>query len=268
MKRTLMSAGLALLTLALAPAAYAQQGSEAVVPANDALEVMLLRISASSRCTDGCVVRGLPYSAERVTESVRVLVDGNRIVQRNAEKVYRDSEGRTRVESEWQGKPLVQIQDPVAGMSYRLYPEPKTGYRMAIAAPTPAAKTSGAAVIGSAAAAADAARVAEQLAPALPVAGATTQSRSLGTKQIDGMTAEGAQATMTVPAGAAGNVRPMVTTHETWYVRDLRLPVLTRTNNPFAGESVMRVQNLSRLEPSTALFAVPADYTVREIVRR
>ena len=118
MKRTLMSAGLALL--ALAPAAYAQHGGAPAVPANEAMEVMLLRISASSRCTDGCVVRGLPYSAERVTESVRVLADGNRIVQRQAEKLYRDSDGRTRVESEWQGKPLVQIQDPVAGMRYRL----------------------------------------------------------------------------------------------------------------------------------------------------
>jgi len=266
MRRIFVSAGLALL--ALAPVAHAQQGSAAAVPANDALEVMLLRISASSRCTDGCVVRGLPYSAERVTESVRVLADGNRIVQRNTEKVYRDSDGRTRVESEWQGKTLVQIQDPVAGMSYRLYPETKTGYRMAIEAPAPAAKTSGAAVTGSAPAAPDAARVAEQLAPALPAAGATTQSRSLGTKQIDGMTAEGAQATVTVPAGAAGNVRPMVTTNETWYARDLRISVLTKTNNPFAGEIVTRMQNLSRLEPPTALFAVPADYTVREIVRR
>jgi hypothetical protein len=110
--------------------------------------------------------------------------------------------------------------------------------------------------------------VAEQLAPALPAAGATTQTRSLGTKQIDGMTAEGGQATVTVPAGAAGNVRPMVTTQETWYARDLRLPVLTKMNNPVTGESVTRVQNVSRLEPPTALFAVPADYTVREIVRR
>jgi hypothetical protein len=152
-------------------------------------------------------------------------------------------------------------------MSYRLYPESKTGYRMTIAAPAPAAKTSDAGT-GSVAAAPDAARVAEQLAPALPAAGATTQSRSLGTKQIDGMTAEGSQATVTVPAGAAGNVRPMVTTNETWYARDLRLPVLTKMNNPVIGESVTRVQNVSRLEPPTALFAVPADYTVREIVRR
>ena len=71
MRRIFLSAGLALL--ALAPVAHAQQGGAAAVPASDALEVMLLKISASSRCADGCAVRGLPYSAQRVTESVKVL---------------------------------------------------------------------------------------------------------------------------------------------------------------------------------------------------
>jgi hypothetical protein len=270
MRRIFLSAGLALL--ALAPVAHAQQGGAAAVPASDALEVMLLKISASSRCPDGCAVRGLPYSAQRVTESVKVLADGNRIVQRHAEKLYRDSDGRTREESEWKGKPLVQIQDPVAGMSYRLYPDTKTGYRMAIAAPAPVATptASGAAVTGSTAGAAGAMRMAEQLSPALAAgtAAATTQTRSLGTKQIDGMTAEGTQATMTTPAGAIGNVLPMVSTTETWVARELRLPILLKIDHPFMGESVTRLQDISRLEPPTALFAVPADYTVRDVARR
>ena len=268
MRRILLSAGLALL--ALAPVAHAQQGGMEVMSTNESLEVMLLRISASSRCVNGCAVRGVPYSAERVTESVKVLADGNRIVQRTTEKRYRDSDGRTRVESEWKGKPLVQIQDPVAGMSYRLYPEAKTGYRMAIAAPAPAARTAGAAVGGSEGTAPGATKVAEQLAPALAgeMAAAATQSRSLGTKQIEGMRVEGTQVTMTIPAGAVGNIRPMVGTEDTWSARDLGVPVLVKTDNPFMGESVMRLQNVSRLEPPTALFAVPADYTVREIVRR
>jgi hypothetical protein len=266
MRRIFLSAGLALL--ALAPVAHAQQGGAAAVPASDALEVMLLKISASSRCADGCAVRGLPYSAQRVTESVKVLADGNRIVQRHTEKLYRDSDGRTREESEWKGKPLVQIQDPVAGMSYRLYPDTKTGYRMAIAAPASAA--SGPAVTGSTAAAAGATRVAEQLSPALAAgtAAATTQTRSLGTKQIDGMTAEGTQATMTTPAGAIGNVQPMVSTAETWIARDLRVPILLKMDHPFMGESATRLQDISRLEPPTALFTVPADYTVRDVARR
>jgi len=43
-------------------------------------------------------VKGAPYSAETTTETVQVLADGNRIVNKSSNKTYRDSEGRTRVE--------------------------------------------------------------------------------------------------------------------------------------------------------------------------
>jgi hypothetical protein len=258
-----LSAGLALL--ALTPAVHAQES----VAASESLEVMLLRISASTHCGERCVSRGTPYSAERVTETVKALADGNRIVERNTEKVYHDSDGRTRVESEWKGKPLVQIQDPVAGMSYRLYPDTKTGYRMVIGAPVPAG-TAGAAVAVPAAPVPGAAKVAGQLAPALSTdpSAAVVQSRSLGTKQVEGLTVDGTYTSTTVPAGAAGNVKPMVSTGEVWIARGLWIPVEMKMTTPIMGESVMRMQHISRLEPPAALFAVPADYTVREIVRR
>jgi hypothetical protein len=85
---------------------------------------------------------------------------------------------------------------------------------------------------------------------------------------MEGVTAIGTHTTVTVPAGANGNVKPMINTTEIWMARDLWIPLEMRMSNPFLGDSVMRLQNLSRLEPPTALFAVPADYTVREIVRR
>ncbi len=43
-------------------------------------------------------VKGAPYSAEATTESVQLLPDGNRIINKTSNKSYRDSEGRTRVE--------------------------------------------------------------------------------------------------------------------------------------------------------------------------
>lgn len=264
MRQTYLSTVLVLL--ALAPLAQAQQSGSLVVSGSDSLEVMLLRTSASSRCGEACIVRGMPYSAERVTESVQRLTDGNRIVQRSVEKIYRDSDGRTRVESEWQGKQLVQIQDPVQGMSYRLYPETKAGVRMAIAAP-PARPAAPAA--GVTAPSAGAVKVAEQLAPALNgVAGNQTSTRALGTRQLDGVTVEGSLFTRTVAAGVAGNAQPIVSTTESWSSRDLRLLMLIKSDDPRYGERTTRVQNLSRVEPPTALFTVPADYTVQEIVRR
>ena len=78
----------------------------------------------------GKVVKGAPYSAEAVTESVQVLGDGNRIVNKFTTTVYRDSEGRTRRDQTLKGlgvlgngnEPLqtIFINDPVAGVTYSL----------------------------------------------------------------------------------------------------------------------------------------------------
>ena len=44
------------------------------------------------------VVKGAPYSAEGVSESIQVLADGNKITRSSTTKMFRDSEGRTRRE--------------------------------------------------------------------------------------------------------------------------------------------------------------------------
>jgi TonB family protein len=89
---------------------------------------------------DGRVVKGAPYSAEGVTETVQTLADGNRIVRRNTVKIYRDGEGRTRREQTlgaigpWatdESYQMIFINDPVAGVSYTLDPRTKTATKMA-----------------------------------------------------------------------------------------------------------------------------------------
>src|SRR5215471_17579788 len=45
---------------------------------------------------DGKLVKGAPYSAQAISDSVQTLAGGNRIVHHNTSTVYRDSEGRTR----------------------------------------------------------------------------------------------------------------------------------------------------------------------------
>lgn len=271
MRHLFLSALLALSVLA--PAARAQERSPLVIPEREPVEVMMLRLSASSRCLQDCVVRNAPYSAERIYESVQVLADGNRIVERRTEQLYRDADGRTRVESDWNGGALVQLQDPVQNMSYRLYPTKKTGIRMAIGTPAPAG---GAAPVVLAPAAngvsPGAAKVAEQLAPALASALASADSqrtvRALGTRQMDGLAVEGSLQTTTIPAGKSGNALPIVSTTETWHSRDLKMDLYSKSVDPRYGERVTRVQNLRRTDPPASLFAAPADYTVQEIARR
>src|SRR5438552_1575963 len=48
----------------------------------------------SGQLISGPPVKGAPYSAEAVNETIQVLADGNRIVQRSSAMQYRDSEGR------------------------------------------------------------------------------------------------------------------------------------------------------------------------------
>lgn len=270
MKRMMSSVLLALPLIA--PAAHAQDRGPLVVPAGFSSEAMLLRLSASSRCRQGCFVRGLPYTAERVSESVRVLADGNRIVQRSSEQLYRDGDGRSRVDSVWVGRALVQIQDPVQNMSYRLYPREQMGIKMSMGSPSPVAGTAPAGMmpVGKDGFA-GAAKVAEQLAPALAAAASSDSvqtTRALGTRQMEGLAVEGTLVTSTIAAGKAGNTLPIVSTVETWHAHDLDLDVYVKTIDPRDGERVTRLQNVRRAEPPAAVFAIPDGYTVQELARK
>ena len=87
----------------------------------------------------GKVVTGAPYSANAVTESTQTLSDGNQIVRKNEAKVYRDSEGRTRIDQrletigKWSANgeaPMITIiNDPVAGVSYSIDQRTRTVHK-------------------------------------------------------------------------------------------------------------------------------------------
>src|SRR4051812_12505144 len=59
------------------------------------------------------VVKGLPFTAEAVTETTLVLADGNRIVTQVTALIARDFEGRTRRETQVGERSVVFILDPV-----------------------------------------------------------------------------------------------------------------------------------------------------------
>lgn len=88
-------------------------------------------VFVASESFGGKIVKGAPYSAETVTETIQTLADGNRIINRITSSVFRDSEGRTRREQTLKGlgifagpgeEPLqtIVISDPVAGVAYSL----------------------------------------------------------------------------------------------------------------------------------------------------
>jgi len=85
------------------------------------------------------------------------------------------------------------------------------------------------------------------------------ETKSLGTRDFDGLKAEGTLTTHTIPAGAIGNERPIVVSTERWFSPDLFVVVYAKTTDPRAGETTYRLTNIKRGEPPADLFKVPAD---------
>ena len=203
----------------------------------------------------GAVVKGAPFSADVTTETTMVLQDGNHIHQVSKLKIYRDSEGRTRREQSLNSlgplasntnlPPVIFINDPVAGVSYALSPSAKSATRT-MGGRGPAGR--GPRMRGGPPAAKDSAQ--------------NRKTESLGSKTLEGVTAEGTRTTITTPAGQEGNEQPMQTVIETWYSPDLQEVVLSKRDDPRTGVTVTRYTNITRAEPPHSLFEVPADYKI------
>ena len=141
--------GAALLSLTIASVAFAQQPAGGIVvrqerimqgpeggppPPPDANVVFF-----ATESFGGKVIKGAPYSAEAVTETIQTLGDGNRIVNRITSMVYRDSEGRTRREQSLKGLGIfgtgeepfktIFINDPVAGVTFALDSRSHTAHK-------------------------------------------------------------------------------------------------------------------------------------------
>ena len=84
----------------------------------------------------------------------------------------------------------------------------------------------------------------------------------LGTQNIEGVAAQGTRVTRTIPAGTIGNDLPIVITTETWYSPELKVLVMSKTNDPRMGETTYKLTDIQRAEPAASLFQVPDDYTV------
>ncbi len=262
------------------------------------------------------VVKGAPYSAEAVSESVQMLSDGNRITHSNTTRMFRDGEGRTRREgdssvgsgfsfaysdsaSSFALLGMISIFDPVSNVRYSLNPSNKTARRMN-ALPRLGESTlvlNGQAITlnGQTLSPAlkaqietNAPKKAQTVAPTVqavvpPVLATTTfgdngfattlltgsarasnpgKTESLGTREFEGVTAEGTRTVTTIPVGAIGNERPIETVYERWYSKELQLIVYSLRSDPRFGEQTYRLTNISRSEPDRSLFTPPADYKI------
>ncbi|HEX4858673.1 MAG TPA: hypothetical protein VFV17_06610, partial [Usitatibacteraceae bacterium] len=89
-------------------------------------------------------------------------------------------------------------------------------------------------------------------------------SSSLGTKDFDGVRAEGKSLSYSIPAGEIGNRNAIVVTTETWFSPELQATVYSRHSDPRSGETVYRMSAIKRSEPAASLFTVPDGYVVKD----
>jgi hypothetical protein len=116
----------------------------AIPPQNVAYAAPQVQFIQNEFSFDGKAVKGAPYSADAVTETVQTLGDGNRIVQSSSAKIYRDSAGRTRREQAFKaigpwavsGEAPVMISisdpasDPASVVNYSLDSNTRTAHKM------------------------------------------------------------------------------------------------------------------------------------------
>lgn len=204
-----------------------------------------------------------PYSAVQESSNVQTLADGTHIAHKSTEKIYRDSEGRTRTERAFcmgpGGTPdamVIEIRDPVSGYSYILDEQNQVAHRFAIQVQHPSDTALRTANIVPAQAASSAA-VPSQL-PARP----TVTTESLGTQTLEGVLAEGKRTTRIIPEGSGGNDRPITVVSEVWRSPEMNITVLIKTNDPRSGERTTRLTNIELSNPILSLFQPPADYKI------
>jgi hypothetical protein len=254
---------------------------------------------SSEMSIDGKVVKGAPYSAQSVTESVQTLSDGNRIVRKNTANVYRDSEGRTRRDQTLgtigpfaaQGDPpqTVFINDPVAGVHYILDPRsrsarklPRFDFKFEFGAKDKERaelKMKEHSELKLRTPGHGGELEVQRFAFRTPGPGgpepeihffgdsskANANTEKLPAQLVEGVMAEGTRTTVTIPAGEIGNEQPIQIVSERWYSTELQTVVMTRHSDPRFGENTYKLTNITRTEPAATLFQVPGDYAVKEV---
>lgn len=250
------------------------------------------------------IVRKEPYQAEAVTEIRQTLANGTHIAQTITATVARDSEGRTlrsqklqengrffsifrgdanSASSSAEAEPptLTTIFDPVARehIDYtsdvkiaRVLPidiSPGKGEKNAQTLSV-SGRSSGAITAFATPGSKPLVVPGGEPGPGLMVmrfAGdeQNMKTESLGTRTIEGIDTIGTLKTWTIPVGAIGNDRALVTTEETWYSPKLKLVLLSTRDDPRFGDTIYSLKNIRRAEPDKSLFRIPAGYDVEKM---
>jgi hypothetical protein len=239
------------------------------------------------------VVRDEPYQAQAVTAIQQTLANGTHIDQTITATVARDREGRTvrsqklgvdgpfltfsiagnhaSAAADAQPPILTTIFDPVAKEHIDFTSNVKIARVMPISAPLrvqvfgrseDGPVTAFAGQVDSGVVLSD-----EELGPGMMTGGGRNAEKveSLGKRTIEGVRATGTRRVWTIPVGAIGNDRTLVTTEDTWYSAKLKLVLLSVRDDPRFGKTTYSLLNLKLTNPERSLFKIPPGYTVETL---
>jgi hypothetical protein len=198
-------------------------------------------------------VAGAPFFADVVSQSTQVQADGTLATREIHGKMFRDSAGRTRSETELASsvagvasRRFVMIVDPVQGTSIVL----DVAAKSATVFHLPSARVVSANKVNLAVAAQAGQTGVKQLA--------RPGSEELGEMMVEGFAATGSRR-ISGGKGASPN-----TVTESWFSKELKVDLLVSRQGPQSVSRTTRLTNITPGEPDPTVFQAPADYTVRD----
>jgi hypothetical protein len=248
----------------------------------EAQQKVMLEVVAA----DAQVVKGKPYSADTTTQTVQTLADGNHIVHRTVSKIYRDSDGRTRREQTFGNldpehpsphELKVFIDDPVSGTAFVLDPGSKSvddvQRRRTFFYDSKAEDEAKGIILKEREDVQESGPVrmmvkfrdehsGDALAKVIPDEKREIVKEDLGTRNIESVDCTGTRQTITIPAGAIGNEKPISIVRETWFAPVISAVVESTTDDPRYGKTTYQLKNLQLNEPSRSIFEPPGDFRV------
>lgn len=201
-------------------------------------------------------VTGAPFSANVIRQSKQALGDGTLLTQETHGKIFRDSAGRTRSETELESsgskagsRLFVTIVDPMQGTSILLDVAAKDATIFHL----PAAPAVSASKLSLATAAQTNRGNVKQLAP--------PGTEDLGSMMMEGFSVTGTRRTQASKAKASNSSSQSYT--ETWFSPELKVE-LQSTMQTGKFTRTARLTQIAPGEPDPNLFQIPADYAVRD----
>lgn len=282
------------LILGAAASAFGQDVTPATpaMPAAPAAPRAILMPSIGADISIVGVTKQSPFTADESGETVKLMPDGNRIVENWTGKIARNSQGHINrnITSGKAGSarpmivgaavaPLTTDGYALGGLetravlASRLEVERVAGQGGAIAvSPASLANLKAYTISGEQAVQGTILTMRDSSAPAvaqtiegkeiLAVAAAKrvdegrtqTRKESLGTRYFGGVQADGTRVVTTILAGTVGNERDIEITSEIWFAKDLGVVVYSKKMDPRSGETTYQMTNIVRAEPDASLF--------------